>query len=98
MARRSARPYVAVLRAEGSAGGSAVKRTEGLRQALLPETGRRLPGATVRVAAPSRGRGLEIRIEADNLRSLRAALNSTLRLAGLALAVADGALEGGEEE
>lgn len=87
MARRLAKPFVAVFTTDGASGPAARRRVEGLRQALLPEAGRGLPGATVRLRTVREGRALEIRIEADSLASLRAAVNSYLRWTALALEV-----------
>ena len=89
MARRRKAPYLAVFTASAPKGAAGARRLEGLRQALLPEAGRGLPGASVAVRARNGGRTVEVRIEADTLRTLRAASNSYLRWSALALEVAD---------
>lgn len=86
MARRKANPFVATFTTAGLA---SRQRVEGLYRALLPEAGAGLPGAAVKLRPVDGGRALEIRIEADNLRSLRAAVNSTLRWTALALDIAE---------
>lgn len=98
MARRRKAPYVAVFTASAGKGARGARQLEGLRQALLPEAGRGLPGASVAVKAVNGGHAVEVRIEADTLRSLRAASNSYLRWSALALEVAGGASGAGEEE
>lgn len=87
MARRPAKPFVAIFTTDRASGPATRRHLEGLRQALLPEAGRGLPGATVRLRTLGQGRALEIRIEADSLASLRAAVNSYLRWTALALDV-----------
>ena len=91
-------PYLAVFTATAPPGPGGARRLEGLRQALMPEAGRGLPGAAVGVRATDAGRAVEVRIEADSLRSLRAAINSYLRWSALALEVAGRAGGSGEEE
>lgn len=93
MAASKRTPYVAVFTARPAKGARARRQLEALRQALAPESGRGLPGATVHLKSVSSGRALEIRIEATNLRALRASVNSYLRWSALAEEVASAAEE-----
>jgi tRNA threonylcarbamoyladenosine modification (KEOPS) complex Pcc1 subunit len=98
MARKPRYPHRASFTARAGGGRFAARQIEGLRQALLPEAGRSLPGASVHLRRLERGRALEVTIEAETLRSLRAAVNSYLRWTALALDVANRAGPEGEEE
>ena len=69
-----------------------------LKGALEPEAGRAMPGAAVRLREVDRGRALEVRIESDSLRALRAATNSYLRWTTLAAEVVEAASGASEEE
>ena len=57
-----------------------------LRRALAPEAGREIPKTRVHISG--RGRRLTLRIEAQDTGALRAALNSYLRWAEVAMDVA----------
>ncbi len=97
MGARKKDMHVAVFTAASPRGAAGAAGVEALRQALAPESGRGLPGASVKVRRMPGSRGVEIRIEAETLRSLRAAVNSYLRWAALALEVAS-RVEGPAEE
>jgi tRNA threonylcarbamoyladenosine modification (KEOPS) complex Pcc1 subunit len=97
MPQRRTNPFVATFTTSGK-GAASRAQVEGLYHALRPEAARGLPGASVSLAKVDGGRALRIEIEADSLRSLRAAVNSTLRLAALALEVAARASAAPEEE
>lgn len=77
-------------------------RMEAVEAALMPEISGAAPGApgadgdTVSMRRLPGGRGLEVRLRSGSLASLRAALNAHMRMASLALDVADVAA-GGEE-
>lgn len=83
---------VAVFTATAPRGKAGAGKLRALQQSLLPEQGGALPGARIFVGS-ARGGAVEIRIEADTVTSLRAAVNSYLRAAALALDVAAAAGE-----
>ena len=80
---------VATFTARAPPGKAGAAELRALRDALAPEARGGLPGATIAVRTASGGGALEIKIEADSLKTLRAAVNSTLRAAGLAIEVAE---------
>jgi hypothetical protein len=82
--------HVAVFTAAAPKGKAGSAKLLALEQALAPEQGGALPGARIFVKR-AKGGAVEIRIEADTVTSLRAAVNSYLRAAALALDVADAA-------
>jgi tRNA threonylcarbamoyladenosine modification (KEOPS) complex Pcc1 subunit len=84
--------HVAVFTASAPKGAKGAARLKALEQALAPEAAGALPGARIRVRRLRAGGPVEIRIEAESVRTLRAAVNSYLRAAGLALDVADASL------
>lgn len=81
--------HVAVFTARAPATKDGEAQLRALRDALAPEADGALPGAAIAVRA--RGGAVEIRIEADSVRALRAAVNSYLRAAALAADVAGAA-------
>jgi tRNA threonylcarbamoyladenosine modification (KEOPS) complex Pcc1 subunit len=93
---RKRAPYEAVLRGRPAQGAAGRRESDALFKALSPESGRGLKGATVTVRKA--GSGVVLRIEATNLRALRASVNSYLRWGGLAVDVARSAGGGPEEE
>ena len=72
-------------------------RARAVVRALAPEAGRDLPGAQVSVRPSSGGRAVEIDVEAESLRALRASVNSYLRWATLAIDVSERARAAEEE-
>ena len=92
-AKRSA-PFEATLTLDLGRGREA--RARAVVRALAPEAGHDLPGSQVAVRISPGGRGLDIEVEADTLRALRACVNSYLRWATLAIDVSEKA--GGPED
>jgi tRNA threonylcarbamoyladenosine modification (KEOPS) complex Pcc1 subunit len=90
-AKKEAR-HVAVFTATAPRGKAGEANLRALHQSLSPEQGGALPGARIFVRR-GKGGAVEIRIEADTVTSLRAAVNSYLRAAALALDVAAAAGE-----
>lgn len=79
--------HVALFKATAPRGKAGAAKLRALQQSLSPEQGGALPGAAIFVRGGKAG-AVEIRIEADTVTSLRAAVNSYLRAAQLALDVA----------
>lgn len=88
MAAKKAAKHVATFTARARPGGGGPAQLAALRDALAPEADGALKGARIFVRAAPRG-ALEFRVEADTVASLRAAVNSYLRAAALALDVAE---------
>ena len=92
MGAKKAGRHVAVFTARAPAGKAGAAKLRALEQALSPEADGNLPGARISVRALPKRREVEIRIDADSVKGLRAAVNSYLRAVALALDVADASL------
>jgi len=79
---------VATVSVEMGQGPGAAARARALAKALGPESGRQLPGSRVTIRGGGPVGTVELRIEAHSLRALRAAVNSHLRWASLAVEIA----------
>lgn len=79
---------MAVFTATAPRSAAGESQLRALEDALTPEVGGALPGARITVKRRQAPPSVEIRIEADTVKSLRAAVNSYLRAAALALDVA----------
>ena len=91
-------PFVATISVELADGPDGAARARALAKALGPEGGRQLPGSRVTIREVGTAGTVELKIEAHNLRALRAAVNSHLRWASLAVEVAKAATKRGGHE
>jgi tRNA threonylcarbamoyladenosine modification (KEOPS) complex Pcc1 subunit len=81
-------PFVATLTVEVGTGRQREGRARAMVKALAPEAGKGMPGTDVKVRAGAGG-VVEVVIKADTMPTLRAAVNSYLRVASLAQRVAE---------